>query len=52
MNVLLDKKITEIKKPISIGSEITEMKNVIKDLKNTIKELVEMMKTVYEFEDV
>lgn len=51
-------KITEIKKPISIENEITEMKNEItemkneiKDLKNTIKELVEMMKAVYEFED-
>jgi len=46
------KKITEIKTPISIESEITEMKNEIKDLKNTIKELVDMMKAVYEFEDV
>jgi HAMP domain-containing protein len=46
------KKITEIKTPISIESEIAEMKNEIKDLKNTIKELVDMMKAVYEFEDV
>jgi hypothetical protein len=46
------KKITEIKTPISIESEIAEMKNEIKDLKNTIKELVDMMKSVYEFEDV
>ena len=46
------KKITQIKTPISIESEIAEMKNEIKDLKNTIKELVDMMKAVYEFEDV
>jgi len=46
------KKITQIKTPISIESEIAEMKNEIKDLKNTIKELVDTMKAVYEFEDV
>ncbi len=48
----MSKKITEIKKPIQIESDIFEMKNDIKELKNTLKELVEMMKAVYEFEDV
>ena len=38
-------------KPITLESEIAEMKNEIKQLKNTIQELVEMMKAVYEFED-
>ena len=45
------KKITETKNPISLESEIAEMKNEIKELKNTIKEMVEMMKAVYDFED-
>jgi hypothetical protein len=45
------KKLTETKNPISIESEIAEMKNDIKDLKNTIKEMVEMMKAVYDFEE-
>jgi hypothetical protein len=46
------KNMTETKNPISLESEITEMKNDIKELKNTIKELVEMMKAVYDFEDI
>ena len=44
-------KITETKKPISLETEIAEIKNDIKELKNTIKEMIEMMKAVYEFED-
>ena len=42
---------TEIKQPLSIESEIYEIKNDIKELKNTLKQLVEMMKAVYEFEN-
>ena len=45
------KKITEAQHPISIESEITEMKNEIKELRNTVKELVDMIKSVYEFVD-
>ena len=45
------KKLTETKKPISLESEIFEMKNDIKELKSTIKEMLEIMKAVYDFED-
>jgi valyl-tRNA synthetase len=44
--------IKETKKPLTVESEVSELKNEIKELKNTIKGLVEMMKAVYEFEDL
>jgi predicted DNA-binding protein YlxM (UPF0122 family) len=42
----------EIKKPFSVESEITEIKNELKELKNTVNVLVEMMKAVYVSGDV
>jgi hypothetical protein len=43
--------IEETKNPLSIESEVSELKNEIKELKNTIKELVETIKAIYEVED-
>jgi len=42
---------TEIKKTVSLESEIYEMKNDIKELKNSIKDILEMMNSIYDFED-
>ncbi len=39
------------KEPLSVETEISEMKKDIKEMKKTLNELVEMMKAVYEFED-
>ncbi len=39
------------KEPLSVETEIIEMKKDIKEMKKTLNELVEMMKAVYEFED-
>ena len=43
--------IQKTKKPLSLESEVSELKNENNELKNTIKELIEIMKAVYEFKD-